>query len=95
MTVSYGYRGEMRVRCFSVGPDGELVPEECQQARAVRTSDKQPGLGDVVARATKAVGIQPCGKCRKRQESLNKATPTWASKVLGRLLKPSGTDVPQ
>ena len=40
-------------------------------------------LGDVVARATKAVGIKPCGPCAKRQAALNKATPQWVTKVLG------------
>lgn len=33
------------------------------------------GLGDLVARATSAVGIRPCGGCRKRQEALNRAVP--------------------
>jgi len=32
------------------------------------------GLGDVVARATKAVGIKPCGRCQKRRERMNKMT---------------------
>lgn len=35
---------------------------------------KKPiGLGDVVAGATKSVGIKPCGGCKKRQEALNRA----------------------
>ena len=33
------------------------------------------GLGDVIATVTKAVGIQPCGGCQKRQEFLNKIVP--------------------
>jgi hypothetical protein len=33
------------------------------------------GLGDVVARATKAVGIKPCAGCKKRQEKLNRWVP--------------------
>lgn len=33
------------------------------------------GLGDVVAAATKAVGIQPCGGCQRRREALNKMLP--------------------
>jgi hypothetical protein len=33
------------------------------------------GLGDVIARATTAIGIKPCGGCKKRQEALNKAVP--------------------
>ncbi|MFF6772562.1 hypothetical protein ACFY8W_03260 [Streptomyces sp. NPDC012637] len=30
------------------------------------------GLGDAVARATKAVGIRPCGGCGRRAEALNR-----------------------
>ena len=33
------------------------------------------GLGDTIAKMTKAVGIKPCGGCKKRQEILNKAVP--------------------
>lgn len=33
-----------------------------------------PKLGDAVAEVTKAVGIQPCGGCKQRQESLNRQT---------------------
>ena len=33
------------------------------------------GLGDVIARATSAVGIKPCGGCQKRREALNKLIP--------------------
>ena len=33
------------------------------------------GLGDTIAKMTKAIGIQPCGGCKKRQEALNKALP--------------------
>jgi hypothetical protein len=29
------------------------------------------GLGDVVARVTSAIGIKPCGGCKKRQQKLN------------------------
>jgi len=31
------------------------------------------GLGDVIAGATQAVGIKPCGGCQKRKEALNRA----------------------
>jgi len=30
------------------------------------------GLGDVIKRATGAVGIKPCGGCQKRAERLNR-----------------------
>lgn len=33
------------------------------------------GLGDAVARVTSAVGVKPCGGCKKRQEALNKMVP--------------------
>lgn len=33
------------------------------------------GWGDVVAKATSAVGIKPCGGCKKRQEWMNKKLP--------------------
>lgn len=40
------------------------------------------GLGDVVAGATKAVGVTPCGACANRQAALNKATPGWLKRIL-------------
>jgi hypothetical protein len=36
---------------------------------------KMRGLGDVIAAGTKAIGIQPCGGCKERQEALNKMVP--------------------
>lgn len=33
---------------------------------------KEIRLGDLVAKTTKAVGINPCSACKKRQESLNR-----------------------
>ena len=48
---------------------------------------KSRGLGDTIAKATKKVGIKPCGGCKKRQAMLNKAVPygrsifdTWFKK---------------
>ena len=37
--------------------------------------DKSKGLGDTVAKITKAVGIKPCGGCKKRQKKLNRLFP--------------------
>lgn len=37
------------------------------------------GVGDVIAAATSAIGIQPCGKCKERQEALNKMLPFTSS----------------
>ena len=36
---------------------------------------KSRGLGDVIARATSAMGIKPCSGCKQRQEALNKIIP--------------------
>jgi hypothetical protein len=33
------------------------------------------GVGDTIAKMTKAIGIKPCGGCKKRQEWLNKKFP--------------------
>lgn len=52
-------------------PPPPATPPESTEA----ADGKWRGLGDVVASATKAVGISPCGGCRKRQELLNKIVP--------------------
>jgi len=33
--------------------------------------DEEIGLGDVIKRATYAVGIKPCGGCKKRAAAMN------------------------
>jgi hypothetical protein len=35
-------------------------------------SDKEVGLGDIIKRATYAVGIKPCGGCARRATALNR-----------------------
>lgn len=35
-------------------------------------SDEDVGLGDVIKRATYAVGIKPCGGCKRRAAALNR-----------------------
>jgi hypothetical protein len=53
----------MKNEKITVGP---IVPANGQPWR---------GLGDVIASATKAVGIKPCGGCKKRQAALNRLMP--------------------
>lgn len=36
---------------------------------------KSRGVGDLIAKATKAVGVKPCGGCQKRRKKLNKILP--------------------
>jgi hypothetical protein len=45
------------------------------EAHEHRDPRKSRGLGDTIAKATKAVGIKPCGGCKKRQAKLNKLIP--------------------
>jgi hypothetical protein len=37
-------------------------------------SDEDIGLGDVIKRATYAIGIKPCGGCERRAAALNRWT---------------------
>lgn len=57
------------------------------EAPAERRAPPEPtnwrGLGDVIASATKAVGIKPCGGCQKRREALNRAVPFGKAPVAG------------
>ena len=52
------------------------VPQP-EPAQAPQEPEEGPvrGLGDVVARVTKAVGIKPCGPCQKRREALYRLVP--------------------
>jgi hypothetical protein len=55
-----------------------------------RQPRREPGLGDVVAGALKAVGVKKhpgCG-CHQKQAALNAATPSWMRLMLGRLARP-------
>jgi len=50
-------------------------------------------LGDLVAKATKAVGIQPCGGCKGRQSALNNAVRLIPYRIplpKGQILKQQG-----
>lgn len=35
-------------------------------------SDEEIGLGDVVKRASYAIGVKPCGGCERRAKALNR-----------------------
>lgn len=35
-------------------------------------SDQEVGLGDVIKRATYAIGLKPCGGCERRAATLNR-----------------------
>jgi hypothetical protein len=50
-------------------------PQRDRQLHRVRLPgflvEQEIGLGDVIKRATYAIGIQPCGGCQKRAAALN------------------------
>jgi hypothetical protein len=53
----------------------ELHEDGRAELLAFTKAEPMRGLGDLVAAATKAVGIQPCPRCKRTQEQLNKAVP--------------------
>jgi orotate phosphoribosyltransferase len=69
--------------------DGALLPLDKVNAYRARRNlpplerewePSQPsrGLGDVIAKATSAIGIKPCGGCKSRQATLNNVFPfSW------------------
>tara|TARA_R110000824_G_scaffold222128_2_gene409500 strand:+ start:146 stop:523 length:378 start_codon:yes stop_codon:yes gene_type:complete len=66
---------------------------KASQGGIQKPTDKSRGLGDTVAKMTKAVGVKPCGKCKKRQAALNKMFPYKDKQDQdGTNIKPDTTD---
>lgn len=68
--------------------DNPHLPEETRRELAklrAAQGTPGPGLGDLVAAATTAVGIKPCGQCKRNQAALNRATPGWLRRGLAAL----------
>lgn len=53
----------------------EQLVEEKVPSTSTPTPERIRGVGDVVAKVTKAVGIKPCAPCQKRRQWLNKYFP--------------------
>ncbi len=70
--IRYSHQGEQRERCFAI-VNGEPELVTCRQL---------PGLGDVVAGATTAAGVTPCGGCLRRKQAMNRLTPGWVKQML-------------
>lgn len=65
----------LRLRMMALRKTGVEGPDfECPLGKPWRDEPSR-GVGDTIAKATKAIGIKPCGGCRKRQELLNKVLP--------------------
>jgi len=59
----------------------EAIQAFCAFIEAIIKQEGQiRGLGDVVAKATKLVGIVPCAGCAKRQAALNRMFPSKSYK---------------
>lgn len=56
-------------------PAGGEVGKPCCQDKVMEADRRIRGLGDVIAAATTAVGIKPCGRCKRDQERLNRLVP--------------------
>lgn len=59
------------------GMDSKTREQMLQIVEQKQPASPQPvrGLGDVVAKVTKAVGIKPCGPCERRRQMLNQRFP--------------------
>jgi hypoxanthine phosphoribosyltransferase len=52
-----------------------VFPIWCKCGAIYDAPDKPRGLGDSIAKVTEAMGIKPCGGCKKRQDKLNRLFP--------------------
>ena len=55
--------------------DGTLRMDQSKYNSIRRKHGLSVGLGDSVAKLTKAVGLKPCKRCRQRQAKLNALVP--------------------
>ena len=75
MRCSFEHIDASTVRCSVCGFIGKSVlPVESIRRNCPGWNSSLParGLGDTIAKVTTALGIKPCGGCKKRQEALNK-----------------------
>lgn len=72
--------GAVVAACPGCGAQYALHPHlAAQQAASLQQQHaacpEHYGLGDLVAKATSAVGIKPCQPCKQRQAALNRMAP--------------------
>lgn len=53
------------------GPCNDIAPDRDVEVRQSPQGKVSPLFGDRIAALTRAVGIKPCGGCKKRQKRLN------------------------
>jgi hypothetical protein len=63
----------MKTRDVSEGQPGDNSTREPYRVRLPGfISDEDIGLGDLIKRATSAIGVRPCGGCERRATTLNR-----------------------
>jgi len=60
-------------RTCGASPGGQDIPKEIYAAIEVQAESHGMLVGDAIAAMTKAVGIQPCVRCERWRQYLNKA----------------------
>ncbi len=53
-------------------PSGESIREPYRKHFSRDLDDKDVGFGDILKRATSAIGIKACGGCERRAAALNR-----------------------
>lgn len=70
---------QCQCRVCGAAMQGAAPAEGADRFASVHSAHEQApshyGFGDLVARATSAVGIKPCAPCKKRQAQLNGLLP--------------------
>lgn len=69
-------RGGAAVRCPYCGHFNHPHAQHCATCRSVLRGPGT-GIGDMIASATKAIGIQPCAGCERRRRALNRFRIPW------------------
>jgi hypothetical protein len=72
---AYTQDGGFLVHDQRTGQTQQCPNEECVHQFAADHSSSGRGLGDMIHRATKALGFKRCGECAKRQVTANVWTP--------------------
>ena len=68
-------------QCRVCGADPDLAKDHfpltcvCGSYYEKWEKPRSVGLGDTIAKVTSAVGLRPCGGCKKRQAKLNRLVP--------------------
>lgn len=60
---------------WGLTPSEIAAHQQQERAQIAAQQGRMRGVGDLVARGTRAVGIKPCAPCKQRQAKLNRWFP--------------------